>query len=273
MDNQTHILLATKILEICGCDKGAAIYSALPAIDREPDYFKGVYAHSIKTQPRILDSAIEIFTGKKTRAAKTSYEYKRIKEGENEFRSLLSKSKDILKSNEIIKISDDKTSAALSLISHLYFDTFIQPVQFFSPDSSICSGQWDFWNNINFLNLKEGFNKKEIIFSFREKMLESDIWKKTKFKPDDFPFIVKKRLLKEKAFDKNLNPESMIKAMIVRMGELGGLSINYEIVDFSIREFFTYLATKKYLRIDREVKFLKRLEKDMIKNIKEILNL
>jgi hypothetical protein len=56
----------------------------------------------------------------------------------------------------------------------------------------------------------------------------------------------------------------MIKAMIIKMGEGGRPFINYEIVDFSIREFFTYLKEKKYVRVDKEMKFLERLDKEIV---------
>lgn len=267
MDNETHIVLASKLLEICGQNKDTIIYSVLPNLDKEPIYFKGIYAHNLKNLPIILDSALEIFTGKKTQVARNSYIFTKIKKNKDEFLNSLSLVKDLIKYKEA-RIGDNKMNAALCLTSHLYFDTFTQPLQAFIPHASPSSGQWLFWDNIDYLTFKESFNKKNFVFNLRKKILDSNVWN-FKSKPKDFPLIVQRRLLKEKLFDKPLNPESMIKAMIIRLGEIAKPDINYEIIDYSIRSFFTYLGVKKYLRVDREIEFLRRLEKEIIKILKE----
>jgi len=61
MDWGTHVVLSAKLLESCGLDKGAAIYSDLPAIDSKPAQYHRVYAHILENQPSILDAAMEIF--------------------------------------------------------------------------------------------------------------------------------------------------------------------------------------------------------------------
>ncbi|GEM_PF-1613308 len=266
MDSITHIALSRKLLEACGCDIEASIYSVLPVIDEKPSYFKGVYCHILGNHPKVLDNALQIFTSDKINSKKKSYEYNRLVGQRESIFSVLDKSKEASSNEGSVKISDNKIDAALALISHSYFDCFMRPVQFFVPLSSSCSGQWSFWDKIDYLGFIEKCNEKENVFSFRERMVESSVWK-LKMGLDDFPLIVKKRLLKEKAFGKKLNPENMIKAMIIRMGELASPSINYEIIDYSIRSFFTYLKVKKYLRIDREIFFLRELEKE----IKEVL--
>jgi len=137
------------------------------------------------------------------------------------------------------------------------------------PHSSVCSGQWEFWDSIDFFDFREKLKNKEFVFDFREKIAESKAWK-IKFEPDMFPLIVKRRLVKEKAFNKKLSPEAMIKAIIIRMGELAKPSINYEIIDFSIRSFFTYLGVKQYMRVDREILFLRTLEEEIKKILTKI---
>ena len=137
------------------------------------------------------------------------------------------------------------------------------------PHSSICSGHWDFWDKINYLELTKKIHQKETTKLLCKKLLESNIWK-TKFHPNDFPEIVKRRLIKEKLLDKKLNAEAMIKAIIIRIGEMAKPSINYEIIDFSIRSFFTYLGVKQYMRVDREILFLRRFEEEFKKILTEI---
>src|SRR3972149_7678878 len=61
MDWGTHVVLAAKLLESCSLDKGAAIYSVIPVIDKEPPHFHRVYAHILANQPEFLDVAMEVF--------------------------------------------------------------------------------------------------------------------------------------------------------------------------------------------------------------------
>jgi len=160
-------------------------------------------------------------------------------------------------------VQHNKIPAALAIVSSIYFSTFVSPIQFFLPNSSACCGQWEFWEKNNYFNLLNRLKEKEFIFALRESINGSKVWE-TRFKPEDFTEIVKRRLSKENAFDKKLNAEAMMKAMIIRMGEMAKPHLNYEIVDYSIRSFFSSLGVKNYLRVDREIKFLRKFEKEMI---------
>lgn len=61
MDWGTHVVLAPKLLESCGLDKGTAIYSSLPTIDSKPARYHRVYAHILENRPSTLDVASETF--------------------------------------------------------------------------------------------------------------------------------------------------------------------------------------------------------------------
>ena len=250
MDWQTHVILAGKLLKACKCDEGAAIYSTLPAIDVKPAHFHRLYAHILHNQPKILDSAIEIFTGNNMGVDKKTYEYDRIKEMKGEFIGLLDDP--IIKNKNIKVISNDKVSAALSLISHIYFDTFNNPVQAFLPLSSICSGQWEFWDTIGYLEFRNKFYKKESIEVFRKKMINSDIW------------------------NTKLDGGAMIKSMIVRMGELGEPKISYNTIDDAIAIFFRYLLGSNYTKhvsFGKEHKFCIKLESEIKRTIRQCIDL
>ena len=266
MNELTKGVLSVKLLEACGGDINSAIYTFIPMED------EGIrlYTHSLHNLPQILDSAVEVFTGNKTEVAKNSIYYKYLKKEQENILKIFSDVCYLINYKGQIKISQNRTYASLSAISHLYFDSFIMPIQFFLPHSSVCSGKWNFWDSIDFFTFKEKLQNKKFNFNFREKIIKNKIWD-IKFDLNEFPFIVQRRLIKEKVLDKKLNPEAMIKAMIVKIGEMGRPFINYEILDFSIREFFTYLGVKKYQRIDREIEFLRRLDKEIIKIIKSCL--
>jgi hypothetical protein len=250
MDWQTHVILAAKLLRTCDCDVGAAIYSNLPAIDSKPAHFHRVYAHILANQPKILDAGIEIFSGKKTGVDKNSYEYLRIKEEEAKFRELIEKAKDIIKSDEVTNVTNDKISAALSLISHLYFDMFNNPVQAFLPSTSFSSAQWAFWDKIDYMKFRNEFYEDGVIDSFRKNIAKSEIW------------------------DTKLDPIAMIKTMIIRIGEMGMPGISYTLIDETVADFIRYLLGEDYkghISIAESYPFCIKLEKEIIKAIEESL--
>lgn len=264
MDELTKGSLSAKLLEVCGCDMNNSIYAFIPNIGDIK-----LYTNNLHTLPQILDLSINLFAGKKPSIRKSAY-FAHLKKNEENLINLFNSLCGYMDYKGQKKIGQNKTEAALSHISGIYFNAYAMPIQFFLPHSSACSGKWEFWDTINFFDFSEKLQNKEFIFDFRNKIMKSKVWN-AKFDLHDFPLIVQRRLLKEKLLDKKLNPEAMIKALIIKLGEMGRPFVNYEVIDFSIREFFTSLGTKKYLRVDREMEFLNRLDKEIIKILKENL--
>jgi len=272
MDWGTHVVLAAKILEICGLEKGAAIYSNLPAIDSKPPEYHRVYAHILENQPVILDAALDVFrvefakekdfealskflkqttgelkvqlvnaTSKERRGTEQRiYAYTRIVEEAPRFLELTDQACALFNDVSIADLSTDKLSASVSLVTHIFFDTFNNPVQAFLPHSSIASGHWDLWDQIEYLKFREEFYREENIDNFRKEIAKDTLW------------------------DVKLKPEALLKAMIIRVGEQGRPTIPYEAVDWAIRKFLRYVDINEYQRVDREIKFLRKLE-DKIK--------
>jgi hypothetical protein len=249
MDHLTHIGMAYKLLESCGCDKRAALYSLLPAIDREPAHFHRVYAHIISNFPKIITTAIHVFSDNSIPVDKDSYEYRRISDDKKYFLKLTEAASPIINDNSISDPSSDKVSGGAALLSHIYFDTFNNPVQAFLPESVYSSGQWQFWKNVGYLTFRSKFYRKDIIQTFRERLLNDDIW------------------------NTKVDPYTLIKAMIVRMGDLSQPGIGYEIIDWKIREYLRFLGCDEYKRPDRELQFCKNLEKKIESLIYECLKL
>ena len=266
MDSKTHLILAARLLELCNSDRGAAIYSIIPTIYRGKEYHNQICSHTLNNYPTLLNSMLDLFTEQNVSVSKNSYEYIGIKEHREFFFKLLGETKLLIPLPETI--SANKSAAAFSLVSYGYLRSIFYPVQFFLPHSSACCGQWKFWEKINYFDFLKKNKEKKARFEFREKIMQSKIWD-AEFKPEDFPEIVSRRLIREKAFDNKLNVEAMIKAMIIRMGEMAKPDINYEIIDYSIRSFFTYLGVKKYLRVDREMEFLRRFEREIMASLTE----
>jgi hypothetical protein len=248
MDWQTHVILAAKLLKACGCDEGAAIYSNLPAIDIKPAHFHRVYAHILENQPKILEAGIEVLSGKDMGVDKNSYEYTRMKEEEAGFRQLAEKAKEIVGNDRVAVVTSDKISAALSLISHLYFDTFNNPVQAFLPFSSFSSAQWSFWDRIDYTKFRNEFYKDAVISVFRKKIAGSETW------------------------NTKLDPIAMIKSMIIRIGEMAMPGVSYTVIDDTVAKFIKYLrgpGFKNYVNIDKEYAFCLKIEKEISGAIEE----
>ena len=260
MDHETHISLAYKLLQACNADQSAAVYSLLPVIDREPAHYHRVYGHILRNQPQIIDAALEILGGNSSQVNRSSYEYRRIVEDKEYFKKLIDGAAKIIANESIKTPSRDKLSATIAIISHIYFDTFNNPVQAFLPESAYCSAQWKFWEDIDYLKFRGEFYSDSIIARFRKKVLSDPIWE-VKLDPQLFRKDARERLLASKELEKKLDPYALVKAMIIRLGELAAPEIDYDIIDWSIREFLSYLGSDKYFRPDRELVFCKELEK------------
>ncbi len=274
MDWGTHMVLAARLLDSSKLDVGAAIYSVIPVIDQKPAHFHRVYAHILENQPDFLDVTLELFKrpelikrdfdalngfiadrteklaeefnkiplkeGTKRRAIeKKIYAFRRIGEETPGFLKLLDDAREVVGDPRVTKISTDKLSAAVSILSHTFFDTYNNPVQIFLPDCSLCSAQWDFWSKIDYMKFRGDFYKPENIVPFRREIAKSKVWNVT------------------------LRPEALMKAIIIRLGEMGQPAIPYEIVDMGVRNFLRYMDVNDYQKADLELKFLRDLEEEM----------
>ena len=72
--------------------------------------------------------------------------------------------------------SSDRLSAAVSLTSHVYFDTYNNPIQLFLPYSASCSGQWDFWSSIDYWKFRTRFYEGNTISRFHKAVYCDPIW-------------------------------------------------------------------------------------------------
>ena len=123
----------------------------------------------------------------------------------------------------------------LSFLSFVYFDLWLVPRQLFFPMSSFCSGSWQLWTEIDYFKLMEEFLPESETIFFPE-VYHNSIW------------------------NDPLDPFSLIKAMLIRMGEKGSPPISYSIADRTMREFLRFLGLNEYKRVDAELEFLKNYE-------------
>lgn len=262
MNLNLSLKFVSNILKRCDCNQGSGIYSLLPATDHDPQYFSGLYAHNIGNLPKMIESGIKIICQNKPKAV--SFEDNLVKTDKEYIHKTFSDFISLEKMKNI-NITTNKTQVSLAALSHIYFLTFFRPVQFFIPYSSSCSGQWQLWDTIDFLNIKQHIEN----ISSLNMLLPEKTWD-INITLENFNPIIVRRLKKEGNLNRSLDPESMIKALIIRLGELASPNINYENIDLTIRKFFTFLAVKKYLRIDREMRYLQLLEENIKRNIQKI---
>jgi sulfopyruvate decarboxylase subunit alpha len=274
MDWQTHVVLATRLLRSCGLDPGAAVYATLPTIDRHPAHYRGVYAHTLDNFRDVLDVALEIFGStefaardftalhERMRTAvralddhreilpvsdergwhvveRKIYALTRIVHEAPAFAHTCAVAGDLVGDLRATRPTTDRLAAAVSLLSHTYFDLWLRPVQFFLPDCAFASARWHLWTRTDFMRFRGEFSHTEHITRFREAIAAHPLW------------------------NTPLNPEPLVKSLIIRMGDLGAPTVPYEVVDWGIRRFLRYLGIDQYQRAIKEIDFCHDLEEEI----------
>lgn len=275
---------------------GGCIYSVLPAIDIKPLAFHRQYAHILANQTLILDATLEIYSmeefkkgdfsalkqktdeklaildeerektesdapkKEKRLARNRAYFYGRVAETAEGFvKKELSGAVKIL-GKEAENISTDLVTAAVSLVSHTYFDTFNNPVSIFYPHAPNYAAHWSFWEEIDYIDFKETFYDDENIALFRKHIRDSSVWITEVDPTYERDKTIRERI--EKEMGKPYNPYGMIKAMIERLGDLA-LGTSYEAVDRALRDFLFYLGCREIIHSDRERLFLLNVEREI----------
>jgi len=236
MDDFTHLVITYKLLESCGCDVRATIYSLLPALDRKPPHFHRVYGHIISNFPKILTTATHVLANDNVSVDKSSYEYVRISEDKESLLNLARAASTLIGDESICNPSFDKVGGGVAILSHIYLDTYNNPVQAFLPDSVYSSGQWNFWSHVGYLTFRTKFYEESVISTFRKNLFNDSVW------------------------NTKLDPYTLIKAMIIRLGDLSRPGVEYEKVDWAIRVYLRFLGCDEYKRPDEGLKFCREFE-------------
>lgn len=176
MDSKSHVEFALRLLP-SGME-AAALTSLFPQIDRRPATLHRNYAHHL-TKVRCLSrmgwSALKTDLEIKTRGdlpSETEKDYVkgRFKEEEARIRAYL----DI----ELPSVIDEEflAGAEMAYVSHLYLDTFNQPVQAFTPTRSVVSGQFELWDRVG--DFRYRLYVEGVVEDLRREWLRSSIWQK-----------------------------------------------------------------------------------------------
>jgi hypothetical protein len=268
MYDKNYIQFSLKILKTCQLDERPAYLANLPSFVRQEHTYNSMFIRPLSHLPDMLEVVVHIFTSlneqgldeQKTRECiepvlkslqqdmqhstnyMERYYYNRkhffyqqiltaLKEINDQYTSL-SGEKYMPKS---LFSKENEGALFLSFLSFVYFGLWLGPRQLFFPASSLCSGSWRLWEEIDYFKLLEEFSP-ELEKELFSEIYSSPIW------------------------DEPLDPFSMIKAMLIRLGEKGSPSISYSIVDETMRKFLRFLGLKEYKRADVELEFLKNYE-------------
>ena len=268
MYDKNHLYFARQILKVCQLDEQAAYLANLPSFIKQKHTYNNVFIQPLSHLPDMLEVVVHIFASldkqghdeqktlkyiepalkslQQDMQNSTNYMeryyyhrkhffYKQIlhalKEISNQYTSM-SGEKRILRS---LFGKENEGALFLSFLSFVYFGLWLTPSQLFSPMSSLCSGSWDLWEEVDYFKLLEEFLPESETEFFSE-IYSSAIW------------------------DEPLNHFSLIKAMLIRMGEKGSPSIPYSIVDGTMRKFLRFLGLNEYKRVDAELEFLMNYE-------------
>jgi hypothetical protein len=194
MDTDTHLLFATSILEYIGLNPKYAIYAALPTLDREPPHqhrqmfhnfaaykqINSVLRHTVnegrivnermerKFQPELFsfpsldyirDRISDLTTLKKWQAGSAEW-------------SLL---------DAIPEDISEGIAATLAFTTHLFLDTWNNPVQCFVPLNMMCCFQWDAFDSKNYSRYRNSFYTESSLYNFRKAIQDKASW------PNNFP--------------------------------------------------------------------------------------
>jgi len=269
MNYSNHLEFCKSIATICNQDLRTSYLGNIPAYISRGQFYNSMHTYALSNLPELLEVAAETFTT-----------FEKLKLDETQTRQLLSPhiesirqeiqnstnfnhryyyKKQILFYNQILDHSkelisqyqglsreshlpsdeffkENQVGFFLSFVSYIYFDLWMAPRQLFFPDKSTCSGAWSVWEEIDYFQLTEFMHSNESGQSFGDALYDHVFWKE------------------------KLDSYAMVKAMIIRMGELGNPSIPYGIVDWNIRIFLRFLGVSNYIRCDRELEFLKSHE-------------
>ncbi len=134
MDSLTHVYFAWRLAEVSGTDPGSAYAALFPQIDRNPPYFHRLYAHNFALARELSRIGQEVMaTGKIPPRFKDNYAWKRFLEERPRivaYREKFAQAAGV----SLPAPGRDALSGAIAYLSHIYFDTYNNPVQAFLPE-------------------------------------------------------------------------------------------------------------------------------------------
>ena len=171
MDSLTHVELSRRLVAAVGGPEGAAIAALFPQIDREPPTLHRLHAHNVQRAEPITRLGLALLSGGRPPDGADGYELQRFEAEAGRFQAYL---RGPLGAPPPPEGPEAFEPALLAFVSHLYLDTFNQPVQPFAPAAVYCAGQWRLWELLG--DFRKRLYTTPLIESLRRQLFADGIW-------------------------------------------------------------------------------------------------
>jgi hypothetical protein len=176
MDSLTHVYFAWRLAEVSATDPASAYASLFPQIDRNPPYFHRLYAHNFGLARDLSKIGQEVMsTGRIPTKFKDNYVWKRFLEERPRilsYRQKFSKASGV----SLPAPGTDALSGAIAYLSHIYFDTYNNPVQAFLPEIVHSCAQVELWQSLNPVAFRLSLYQSDNLEAFRKRLYFSNLW-------------------------------------------------------------------------------------------------
>ncbi len=168
MDSRSHIEFARRLLKK---ENSIEVLGALfPQIDRQPAVLHRNFAHHLNKAIPITRDGLACLSGIPTDGGtKNPYVLERLQQEKSRIVAYIPEVQIPVVLNENIE-----SGALVGFVSHLYLDTFNQPVQAFTPHKSNCAGQFLLWDKIG--DFRYQLYVEGAVEALRKDWLKSSIW-------------------------------------------------------------------------------------------------
>lgn len=182
MDSLTHVYFAWRLAQITGTDPASAYAALFPQIDRNPPYFHRLYAHNFALARDLSKIGQEVMTsGEIPVKYKGNYAWKRFLEERPRIISYREKFSNAA-GVSLPAPGTDTLSGAVAYLSHIYFDTYNNPVQAFLPEIVHSCAQVGLWKKLNPVAFRLSLYESDNIEAFRKRLYFSSLWE-TRLEP------------------------------------------------------------------------------------------
>lgn len=176
MDSLTHVYFAWRLADISGTDNASAYAALFPQIDRNPPYFHRLYAHNFALAKDLSSIGQEVMaTGEVPARYKDNYAWKRFLEERPRILSYRDKFSEAT-GVSLPSPGADALSGAIAYLSHIYFDTYNNPVQAFLPEVVHSCAQVKLWKRLNPVAFRLSLYESDNIEAFRKRLYFSALW-------------------------------------------------------------------------------------------------
>lgn len=171
MDSRTHVELSRRLVAAVGGPEGAAIAALFPQVDREPPTLHRLHAHNVQRARPITELGLALLSGALPPDGSDPYERQRFQTEAPRFHAYL---RGPLGAPPMAGGTDATEPALMAFVSHLYLDTFNQPVQPFAPAAVFCAGQWSLWQALG--DFRKRLYTTPLIETLRQQLFADAVW-------------------------------------------------------------------------------------------------